>query len=74
MNKNFFLGKNILVTGGTGSFGQAFTKVILRNYKPKRLIILERTRRGLSFKTFLSADNIPILHEGKDKPKDHYAD
>jgi len=42
MHRNFFLGKSILITGGTGSFGQAFTKVILRNYKPKRLIIFSR--------------------------------
>ena len=41
MNK-FLKNKNILLTGGTGSFGQAFTKVILRNYKPKRLIIFSR--------------------------------
>ena len=25
--------KNILITGGTGSFGQAFVKFLLNNYK-----------------------------------------
>jgi len=34
--------KSILVTGGTGSFGQAFTKKVLSLYKPKRLIIFSR--------------------------------
>lgn len=34
--------KTILITGGTGSFGQEFTKDILTKYKPKRLIIFSR--------------------------------
>src|SRR3989344_4966670 len=32
----------ILVTGGTGSFGRAFARLILREYKPKKLIIFSR--------------------------------
>jgi len=36
-------GKSILITGGTGSFGKMFTKLILeRNPKVKRLVILSR--------------------------------
>ena len=34
--------KNILITGGTGSFGMKCTKIILDRYKPKRLIIFSR--------------------------------
>jgi UDP-N-acetylglucosamine 4,6-dehydratase len=34
--------KNILITGGTGSFGKKATEVILRKYKPRRLIIFSR--------------------------------
>ncbi len=34
--------KNVLITGGTGSFGQWATKVILSRYRPKRLIIFSR--------------------------------
>ena len=34
--------KTILITGGTGSFGQAFTYYILKNFKPKKLIIFSR--------------------------------
>lgn len=37
-----FNDKNILITGGTGSFGQQFTRYILQNYKPKRIIIYSR--------------------------------
>jgi len=32
----------ILLTGGTGSFGHAFTNIILKKYKPKKLIIFSR--------------------------------
>lgn len=35
-------GKSILVTGGTGSFGNMFTKTILERYKPRRLVIFSR--------------------------------
>lgn len=34
--------KAILVTGGTGSFGNAFTKYVLENYSPKKVIIYSR--------------------------------
>ena len=35
-------GKTILVTGGTGSFGNHFTEYVLKNYKPKKVIIYSR--------------------------------
>lgn len=35
-------GKSILVTGGTGSFGQKFIETVLKRYTPRRLIILSR--------------------------------
>lgn len=34
--------KTILITGGTGSFGKKCTEIILKKYKPKRLIIFSR--------------------------------
>ena len=37
-----FNNKNILITGGTGSFGKALTKVLLKKYKPKKVIIYSR--------------------------------
>jgi len=32
----------VLVTGGTGSFGRKFVEIMLREYRPKRLVILSR--------------------------------
>ncbi len=37
-----FNDKNILITGGTGSFGNAFCKHLIKNYKPKKIIIFSR--------------------------------
>lgn len=34
--------KAILITGGTGSFGNHFTDYVLRHYKPKKIIIYSR--------------------------------
>jgi len=34
--------KNILITGGTGSFGKQFVKTILQNYTPNKIIIYSR--------------------------------
>ncbi len=41
--------KVILVTGGTGSFGKAFTKYVLTNYDPRKIIIYSRDE----FKQFI---------------------
>ena len=35
-------GKTILVTGGTGSFGNEFTRYVLENYNPAKIIIYSR--------------------------------
>src|SRR3989338_2145725 len=35
-------GKSVLITGGTGSFGRKCTEIILKNYKPEKLIIFSR--------------------------------
>ena len=37
-----FNNMNILITGGTGSFGSEFVRYLLNNYKPKRLIVFSR--------------------------------
>jgi UDP-N-acetylglucosamine 4,6-dehydratase len=34
--------KVILITGGTGSFGKKFTEIVLKKYKPKKIIIYSR--------------------------------
>ncbi len=35
-------GKNILITGGTGSFGNKFTEIIFKRFKPERVIMFSR--------------------------------
>lgn len=37
-----FKNKNILITGGTGSFGKKFVKIFLGRFKPKKLIVYSR--------------------------------
>ena len=40
---SYFKNKSILITGGTGSFGQSFVKQILKEYKDfKKLVIFSR--------------------------------
>jgi len=34
--------KSILVTGGTGSFGNKFIETVVKNYKPKKIIVYSR--------------------------------
>ncbi|HXT01680.1 MAG TPA: UDP-N-acetylglucosamine 4,6-dehydratase (inverting) [Elusimicrobiota bacterium] len=34
--------KVVLITGGTGSFGKAFIGAVLKNYKPRKLIVYSR--------------------------------
>ncbi len=35
-------GANILVTGGTGSFGKAFIRTVLENHGPRRVVVFSR--------------------------------
>ena len=42
MKLNFFKNKSILLTGGTGSFGQKFTENLCKNHNFKKLIIFSR--------------------------------
>jgi UDP-N-acetylglucosamine 4,6-dehydratase (inverting) len=37
-----FDGSNILITGGTGSFGHAFVSTVLKKYNPRRVIVYSR--------------------------------
>ena len=37
-----FNNKTILVTGGTGSFGKKFIKILLSKYQPKKVIVYSR--------------------------------
>ena len=39
---NVLDGKSVLITGGTGSFGQAFIRYVLQHANPKRIVIYSR--------------------------------
>jgi UDP-N-acetylglucosamine 4,6-dehydratase len=52
MEGNMLNHKIILITGGTGSFGNAFTSYVLEHYKPKKIIIYSRDE----YKQFLMAN------------------
>ena len=40
-------GKTILVTGGTGSFGNKFVPMTLREFNPKKIIVFSRDEMKL---------------------------
>lgn len=42
MSLSILNGKTVLITGGTGSFGKKFVQIVLKQAKPKRLIIFSR--------------------------------
>ena len=42
LTSDLLLNKNVLVTGGTGTFGQAFVRKVLNDFRPNKLIILSR--------------------------------
>ncbi len=48
-------GKNVLITGGTGSFGRKFAREVLGRYSPKRLVIYSRDE----LKQFEMAQDFP---------------
>ncbi len=37
-----FNDKSVLITGGTGSFGKMFIKMLLKRYRPKRVVVFSR--------------------------------
>ena len=51
--------KAILVTGGTGSFGKAFTKYVLTHYNPRKIIIYSRDE----FKQFIMQNEFKEYQE-----------
>jgi len=53
-------GKTILITGGTGSFGKKFSKRILNEFKPKKIIIYSRDeyKQYMMRKEFAEYDDV----------------
>ena len=55
-----FKNKTILITGGTGSFGQCFVNTCLKNYKPKKIIVYSRDelKQSEMEKNFLAQNSL----------------
>ena len=57
-----FNNKNILITGGTGSFGTKSVETLLRDYKPKRLVIFSRDElKQYEMSQIYSEEKFPCL-------------
>ena len=49
-----FKNKNILITGGTGSFGKAFVEYVLKNYNVNKIVIFSRDElKQFDFQNYL---------------------
>lgn len=48
-------GQSILVTGGTGSFGQCFVRTVLERYSPRRVVVFSRDE----LKQYEMAEKLP---------------
>jgi UDP-N-acetylglucosamine 4,6-dehydratase len=55
---------SVLITGGTGSFGQKLTEVLMRDHPPKRLIVFSRDelKQSEMRKRFPDAADTPIRY------------
>jgi len=54
--------KNILITGGTGSFGIKFVELVLKKYKPNKLVIFSRDElKQYEMAQKFSPENYPCL-------------
>jgi UDP-N-acetylglucosamine 4,6-dehydratase len=70
--------QNVLITGGTGSFGQKFTETVLKRYKPKKLIIFSRDElKQFEMAKIYSPNEYPFLRyfigDVRDKERLHRA-
>ena len=62
LNFKMFEGQNVLVTGGTGTFGQAFVKFCLENFSPKKLVIYSRDEaKQYEMAKVFSEEKYPML-------------
>ena len=50
-----FNNKTIFISGGTGSFGNQFVSTLIKNYKPKKIIIYSRDE----YKQFIMQKKFP---------------
>ena len=53
--KSSIEGKVVLVTGGTGSFGQKFIRTALDELNPKKIIVFSRSKSEIKFVDYQAA-------------------
>ena len=54
--------KSLLVTGGTGSFGKAFVRRVLREHDPERIVVYSRDElKQYEMATTLDPKHAPAL-------------
>ena len=63
--KNLLKGKTILVTGGTGSFGKTFTRILLEKYDVGKIIIYSRDE----YKQFVMQKDLESLYDNDKSSK-----
>jgi len=57
-----FNNKVMLITGGTGSFGQKYIEILLKKFKPKKIIIFSRDeQKQYEMAQIFSPDDYPCL-------------
>ena len=67
--------KTILITGGTGSFGKKFTKRVLEQFNPKKIIIYSRDeyKQYLMQRDFAEYEKIMRYFIGDVRDKERFA-
>ena len=67
--------KVILITGGTGSFGKKFTKRVLEQFNPKKIIIYSRDeyKQYLMQRQFQEHKNVMRYFLGDVRDKERFA-
>ena len=54
--------KNILITGGTGSFGSKFIELVLKKYKPNKLVVFSRDeQKQYEMSQYISEEKYPNI-------------
>ena len=63
MRENMLNNKNILITGGTGSFGKQFIKTVLDNYTPSEIRVYSRDElKQFEMRKSFSTEEYPIRY------------
>ena len=70
LNSSSLDGVNILVTGGTGSFGQAFISRLFAAHKPARVVVFSRDElKQYEMQQKFNAAGAALLHRRRARPR-----